>query len=544
MKCLNHQQLLSTVEGNATAQFEAHLASCPSCRDAGILLLHNRAHTAPPDSKLLSATVDALHCELVNHRDMSDQPKVLHFPRPKRWALAAGVALAFGIGLFIGTRPVMPRRAIQQHEPPFKVYRIVDAPDRPDTNSAARPTDSTVEQVRLTDHFGPGQYNRFIHIRQRTGSLISEDAQLLVAGNKPRQAEISLQTGRALFSVEQGVYRTFYVTTPDAIIQVTGTVFEVSVENGETSVRVIEGSVDVEHRHKAHLVATLRKAQTARVNADSLIATHEGINSVLRRRNRILHSYLAALTGDRPDTSSRQAAVEPHDDIALDRAYRRLNILMLLDAQQAGEHVDSFALRHAGTVYADKARYDLARQYEESRQFTKALEQYARISTSYRTGSPYQSALFRQGKIYMEQLNNAEQAEQHFSRYLADFPNGIWAEAAAYSLILIAKGRADTDKAIASMQTYIDLFPSSERTQHVILDCAEALRNYRRDYERAIDYYELFLDKYPDSPHRERALFLAGWCLVQRGMQSADNHFFARYEKEFPAGKWQDSLQY
>lgn len=81
------------------------------------------------------------------------------------------------------------------------------------------------------------------------GSMVSlNTASGIEVAYSNEQRRIKLTHGEALFDVQEDKRRPFWVETDSALIRVTGTQFNVYEKNGQTSVTVIEGTVEVAPR--------------------------------------------------------------------------------------------------------------------------------------------------------------------------------------------------------------------------------------------------------------------------------------------------------
>lgn len=85
-----------------------------------------------------------------------------------------------------------------------------------------------------------------IRVEQSSGTIdVGPSSTLLLPGANATKETIVQSVGRALYSVKPRKARTFAVETPYLVSVVKGTVFSVAIDEGTTSVSLLEGSVEL-----------------------------------------------------------------------------------------------------------------------------------------------------------------------------------------------------------------------------------------------------------------------------------------------------------
>jgi len=174
-----------------------------------------------------------------------------------------------------------------------------------------------------------------------------------------------------------------------------------------------------------------------------------------------------------------------------------------------------------------EAKYQAAVQYYDNGQYTQAIQLFENLFVQYHGKEHAEDIAWR----YSMALYNTRDyftAGYQFRNFFKRYPYSENAEEALFLSAMCKYNESpeynldqqQTKEAIQAFESYVDRYPQSTHVPE-INQYLDELRNklMRKDYEIAYGYYETeqyhaayvslgrFLNEYPDSPYRERAMF-------------------------------------
>ncbi len=188
--------------------------------------------------------------------------------------------------------------------------------------------------------------------------------------------------------------------------------------------------------------------------------------------------------------------------------------------------VGALLLFTVGHRYRVKRSYAVAEKNWEEGNYRKAVELYQAVLDEHPSDPLAGQAHFRIGNTYYLFLRQEREAILTFRDLTKKDPSGPWGLRAQKKLgEIFEKGLEDYRQAIVEYQRLMNLSPSaaeSEEAQLAVARCYFKLG----DFTQAREEFEIFLERYPGSPRRDRALDgLASTCYVTRRYQSAITYY-------------------
>ncbi len=94
------------------------------------------------------------------------------------------------------------------------------------------------------------------------------------------------------------------------------------------------------------------------------------------------------------------------------------------DTKAGLELLQTIVNQHADHEKAPEAQYLIAEiYYRDMRDYSKAIDQYGKLSTNFPDSKQVPFSLFMQGFIYANMLADFKQAEAHYSEFLEKYPD-------------------------------------------------------------------------------------------------------------------------
>jgi len=137
---------------------------------------------------------------------------------------------------------------------------------------------------------------------------------------------------------------------------------------------------------------------------------------------------------------------------------------------------------------------NIVSSYINDSEFDKAEQEKEKLALRFTVNSPWYQKYKDNDEVMKKELPIIKEAYE--------YTIGITVNKAIDS-----KEKEKYEKAIKFSELYLDLFPSSDKSQHIEYDLAEmyfALAEQEKDiayYYKAIDQYRNFNKKFPDSPY-------------------------------------------
>ncbi|MCX8057157.1 MAG: outer membrane protein assembly factor BamD [Ignavibacteria bacterium] len=196
------------------------------------------------------------------------------------------------------------------------------------------------------------------------------------------------------------------------------------------------------------------------------------------------------------------------------------------DYLEAISDFESIMIQFSGTGIVDDAQYYLAYSYFKRGEYIKAAYEFSKLIRDYPTSEYVKDAQFMLAESYYE-LSPHYTLDQSF-----------------------------TEKAIEEYQAFIDFFPQDPRIKEAekkIIELNDKLarkvfetaEQYRRmNYTKsAIIYYDLLLEKYPDSKYSSLALYNKIKLLVEKARKKEALEEAKKYLRRFPSGEYKKDVE-
>ena len=198
-------------------------------------------------------------------------------------------------------------------------------------------------------------------------------------------------------------------------------------------------------------------------------------------------------------------------------------------------------------------KFKMASKLYESAKYTKAIQLFEQLGTSYR-GKPQAEKMFY---MYAQSYYKTKQyylAGYQFEKFASDYPKSDKVEEAtffgakSYSMLspVYSLDQTDTNKGIDKLQTFIDAYPNSVYLPEVNIlvktlreklekKAFENAKGYHKisDFKSAIIALDNFVSDYPGTPFKENALFYK----LDSSYQLAINSVASKKEERLHAAK-------
>jgi hypothetical protein len=313
---------------------------------------------------------------------------------------------------------------------------------------------------------------KMLVIGKKTSGIIDKQTKVQYA-KVDTSVILNVTSGSILFNVEKGKYKRFEVLTPNARINVTGTVFRVEIRNNSTRVTVIEGSVVVENTVDKSLI-NLQDGNIAIANKDTLI---------FFETDSIMHSSI-------PERKLLSAFVNSHrllsDDLISDSV-----LLQKENRDQKFKRIYNSKLKQIDSVCADAdVRFGLYPAGKDSFRKYSLLKKYV-------------SMLRKENYTDM-----SEKIEQ-----LLPFDNDLLNENMLYLRILLSL-RENNERKADSLLFEKNSLLNSDSHYELLMYVADFYRE-KENYERAELWYEYVFDTSKNEKYRDDAAYLMNYCSIQ-----------------------------
>ncbi|MEM7391162.1 MAG: tetratricopeptide repeat protein, partial [Verrucomicrobiota bacterium] len=114
-------------------------------------------------------------------------------------------------------------------------------------------------------------------------------------------------------------------------------------------------------------------------------------------------------------------------------------------------------------------------------------------------GDMAQQAMLRVGTLYADYLNNPEKAMEAWRDLLEKYPGSPEAVNAQYAVGTHYLEKDDFVQAEKAITLFLSSFPNHPKAADALIDLAECHRG-QREWLKALDDYQSFLNRYPRSP--------------------------------------------
>ncbi|MFH0920041.1 MAG: FecR domain-containing protein [Fibrobacterota bacterium] len=358
-------------------------------------------------------------------------------------------------------------------------------------------------------------YAKPIALTGQSQALPSKGARLRVIKNIKQEAKVSLEEGAALFQVTPNTYHAYVVSTPDAEITVTGTIFDVWIQEGKTRVSVIEGSVHVLYRALNRTLILSANEQCRIKDGKTSVQTMgpSDINS--------LQPYINILT---------PPASPPHGALPIPPIIPAPVKNLASESSSSEIPPDIKAWLNAGLLLSAKG--DPA----------GALAQFEKIILAPSQGRAQETAIFKSALLLAGPLKKPEEGIRRLQEYSAGYPSGVYAEETLAELIKISRYQGALDNVLKYEKEYLDRFGSGALATDYRYETATLLRE-KKDFNAAADHYRRFTETAPADVRTEDAYFWLGKCLVALNRSSEMESVYRQYLEKYPQGRWLEEIR-
>ena len=433
-----------------------------------------------------------------------------------RHLAAAGMILTAGAGIYIW------KESARQPMVNIAVPTTTTAPD-----SASPPRYHDLEVFRIDNANDPVVATNakpgIVAIAAQTAAVAEQHTIIECSEYRDTAIALDMASGTALFSVEEGKYRFFRVTTPFAEITVTGTIFKVSIDTARCFVSVERGSVAVRQIKKG-LTAMVLPGETVEADNDTIveIRIEHGLTEMVARK-KLLADFLAA---DQSTTPGSAGIVENRfGEVAADTAVERLKVAITNNTPGIDAAVRAYVVGHPTDAGACMLLLDLSRSYESRARWLQAariLEETVDCATV--NGGRYmETALYRKGRLYL-QAGDTAAAITAFSRFENAFPQSAWQQDIVDLHLSVLWTRGEMEAADTIM-LHLAIRPGRQFADRTAMTHADKLREHGQ-FDRALYWYENIVTQHRDSRFNGDAMYWAGWCVVQQNIVNREKRAF------------------
>ena len=227
------------------------------------------------------------------------------------------------------------------------------------------------------------------------------------------------------------------------------------------------------------------------------------------------------------------------NDEQYELAYQEFNKLSTGDEFKSYPNLQAEAMFRAAHTLQMLDRYD------------EALDHYSNFMTQFPDSQWVENALYARGLCY-DSLQNYEASRVSFTECLNRFPNSQFKDSIQIflkeSLLRDAKALANDEQYELAYQEFNKLSTGDEFKSYPDLQAeamfraAHTLQMLDR-YDEALDHYSNFMTQFPDSQWVENALYARGLCYDSLQNYEASRVSFTECLNRFPNSQFKDSIQ-
>lgn len=167
----------------------------------------------------------------------------------------------------------------------------------------------------------------------------------------------------------------------------------------------------------------------------------------------------------------------------------------------------------AGAYNQEAAGYfQQAQDWESADNLKRAISAYRTLVREYPLAPSASEAQFRLGELY-DSLGNSKRAFDAFQKLLDNYPQSREFDRAAEAQVALADAALDNrryDRAAEMYAAIVATAPYARFAPAVQFKLGQALE-FQKEYDKAIDAYQVVLDRYPTSPLAADALYQIGY---------------------------------
>lgn len=166
-------------------------------------------------------------------------------------------------------------------------------------------------------------------------------------------------------------------------------------------------------------------------------------------------------------------------------------------------------------VFADKALFQAGVQYDQAKEFSRAIEMYSQLTNRFPDSQHYLDAVNNLALDYGE-LKEYLLAARTYENLSAKQPDSTKAQDALYNSSYFFVQAKDWRDAIRINRMYVDHYPDADDSEDMFYNMAEYYLKLD-DYDHANGIYGEFAAKYPESPRTVETFFKRGSYFKGKG---------------------------
>lgn len=151
--------------------------------------------------------------------------------------------------------------------------------------------------------------------------------------------------------------------------------------------------------------------------------------------------------------------------------------------------------------FVAQSYYKLGLIYEKLNEYQKAVEAFNMFAGNYPSHTLLGEAIIQTAQIYEKELGNPSEALARYQTYLTTIPNGPYTELAAFRTATCHFAMEKHDDMANIFEQFITNFPASPLVAEALYYIGWNLER-KKDYEKAITYYERMLVSCPEESPR------------------------------------------
>lgn len=250
---------------------------------------------------------------------------------------------------------------------------------------------------------------------------------------------------------------------------------------------------------------------------NTLVKHFPGSEDVEYARYRIMECYFGKSDYASSEVVARKLKDSAKNTEIAEKAKKRLGESIFLSAEafsKAGEHLKAgneyvrVVVEVPNINFADLALFNGALQYDQAKEFRRAVETYDYLIQNYKTSRYRLDAMNNMALDYgeLEEYRNAAISYEGLSHA---HPDTVQARDALYNASIFFVRAEDWESAIRVNKDYVKRYPNSDDADDLYFDIAGYYLK-QDDFEKANEIYGEYAQKYPVSPRVIESYFHRG----------------------------------
>ena len=214
--------------------------------------------------------------------------------------------------------------------------------------------------------------------------------------------------------------------------------------------------------------------------------------------------------------------------------------------QEAIEKYREFLNKYPDSLRADDALLSIGQSQRYLGKNEEALSTFQKLMDNYPNSDNIPDALYHSAEIYLFVKNRPEKAEEYYDRILKDYPeaerwiidnvNEIKPEISSRSFLLGADFlfyEQKTKEALEKYQEFLNRYPDSSLTDNVLLHIGLCYQRLKKNDEALLSFQKL-IDNYPNSIRAPDALYYSAVIYSEKNDLKRVKEYCDRILKEYP----------